>query len=198
MRRSLFIASAMMVCAIVVAFSCNNPDSGKQTKDNELSKEELIKRGEYLVTIAGCDDCHSPKVMTAKGPEVDPQRRLSGYPANRPLPAFDSNVVKKGQYIFNEDFTATAGFWGVSFSANLTSDPTGAGSWTLENFTRALRKGKYKGMEGGRDLLPPMPWINFSKMPDEDIKAVYTFLQSTKPVENVVPATRPLAEIKTN
>jgi hypothetical protein len=33
-----------------------------------------------------------------------------------------------------------------------------------------------------------MPWPNFGQLNDTDIKAVFTFLQSTKPVKNIVPA----------
>jgi CxxC motif-containing protein (DUF1111 family) len=43
------------------------------------SQDELIARGKYLVNAVGCDDCHSPKVMTDHGPEPDPNRRLSGH-----------------------------------------------------------------------------------------------------------------------
>jgi mono/diheme cytochrome c family protein len=40
-----------------------------------------IKRGEYLSMIGGCNDCHSPKLMTPAGPAPDPARMLSGHPA---------------------------------------------------------------------------------------------------------------------
>lgn len=33
-----------------------------------------------------------------------------------------------------------------------------------------------------------MPWYNYGKMTDEDIHAVYEYIQSIDPVENVVPA----------
>jgi hypothetical protein len=32
-----------------------------------------------------------------------------------------------------------------------------------------------------------MPWQNFAQMKDEDLKAIFAYLQSTKPVRNVVP-----------
>ena len=49
----------------------------------------------------------------------------------------------------------------------------------------------YKGLEGSRPLLPPMPWQNLVNMKPEDMKAVFAYLKSTKPVENVVPAPIP-------
>lgn len=59
----------------------------------------------------------------------------------------------------------------------------------------ALRKGKYKGLENARDLLPPMPWFNFSHLTDEDLKAMFAYLKSTKPVNNVVPPPIPPAAV---
>jgi hypothetical protein len=50
-----------------------------------------------------------------------------------------------------------------------------------------MREGKYKGIRNSRDLLPPMPWQNFAQAKDEDLKAIFVYLQSTKPVRNVVP-----------
>ena len=94
------------------------------------------------------------------------------------------------------DLTSAVGPWGMSFAANITSSETGIGNWTEENFIRAIRKGKFKGLEGSRDLLPPMPWFAYKNMTDEDIKSVFAFLQSTKPVENIVPAARSWGDMR--
>ena len=153
-----------------------------------ITKDSLVKRGAYLVTVMGCDDCHSPKRMGLHGPEVIPELRLSGYQQNIPLPPVNSSEIKKGWVLFSPDLTAAAGPWGVSFAANLTSDPTGIGNWTELQFRKALREGKFKGLDNTRPLLPPMPWPNFGQLTDTDIKAVFTFLQSTRPVKNIVPA----------
>jgi mono/diheme cytochrome c family protein len=179
-----------------VIISCTDSTIKTESNTKVLDSSQLIKRGEYLITIGGCDDCHSPKKMGANGPEIDMDRRLSGFPSSRPMPAFDSNLVKKGIAQFNEDLTAAAGPWGISFASNLTSDSTGAGSWPLQNFKYALRYGKWKGLEGSRGLLPPMPWFNFAKMSDEDLEAMYAFLKTTKSVENVVPAPKQFANLK--
>jgi mono/diheme cytochrome c family protein len=66
----------------------------------------------------------------------------------------------------------------------------------LENFKYALRHGKWKGLEGSRDLLPPMPRFNLAKMTDEDLEAIYAYLKTTKPVENIVPAPKQFADLK--
>jgi hypothetical protein len=83
----------------------------------------------------------------------------------------------------------------MSFAANITSDATGIGNWTEAQFFTALRKGKYKGQETGRPLLPPMPWMNYKNMSDEDMRAIFYYLKATKPVENVVPAPKAPTEL---
>jgi len=174
----------MTLIFIVALFACNNKNDSVKAAP---SKEELIKRGEYLVQITGCNDCHSPKKMGANGPEIIPELMLSGYPADMPIPRGDKNVLSAGFSVFAPDLTAAAGPWGVSFAGNLTPDPNGIGSWTEEQFKKALTQGKFKGQDKGRMLLPPMPWGNYTKMADEDVKAIFTYLKSIKAVNNKVP-----------
>lgn len=152
--------------------------------------EEVQQRGEYLVTILGCGDCHSPKVMGAQGPEPAPGKRFSGHAAGTKLPQVDRNAAADW-VLFSMDQTAAVGPWGTSFAANITSDMTGIGAWSEEQFSNAVRKGWYKGVEGGRRLLPPMPWPSYAAMTDEDLHAIYTYLVSTEAVENVVPTPLP-------
>ncbi len=155
-------------------------------------KDELLKRGQYLVMIMGCADCHAPKKMTPQGPAPDMDRFLSGYSSAQPLGTYDKNLVKTGQWVlFNGQNTAFIGPWGVPFAANLTPDPTGIGSWSYEQFAKAMRQGKYKGLDNTRPLLPPMPWPNYTTMTDNDMRAVFTFLKSLKPVANAIPAAIP-------
>ncbi len=154
-------------------------------------QEEQIKRGQYLVTGIGCADCHSPKKIGERGPEEIPELKLSGFPEGRELPPVDRATLENGWMLMTGDLTAAVGPWGVSFAANLTSDQTGIGNWSLEQFKVAMREGKFKGLKNGRDLLPPMPWPNFAHLTDEDLEAMFVYLKSTKPVENVVPAPIP-------
>jgi len=196
MRRSFLTITFIAAGMVAFIVSCNTAATGDQNVAKAAAKDSLLKRGEYLVTIGGCDDCHSPKKMGPRGPEIDMEHRLSGYPADRPFPEYDSNLTKKGMAIFNEDLTSAAGPWGVSFAANLTSDETGLGNWSEQHFFKALREGKFKGLDNSRTLLPPMPWQNLSKLTDGDIRAIFAFLKSTKPVKNIVPGTRQLAQLK--
>lgn len=94
------------------------------------------------------------------------------------------------------DLNGWAGPWGATFAANLSSDETGIGNWTEEQFKKALTQGKWKGMDGNRSLLPPMPWQDFAHMTDEDVKSIFVFLKSTKPIKNVEPPIRAFADLK--
>ncbi|MDF0694116.1 c-type cytochrome [Aquirufa ecclesiirivi] len=168
--------------------SCNSQENKTEKPAVSVNSEkEIIQRGEYLVTTMGCNDCHSPKKMGPKGPEIIPELLLSGYPSDRPIVKFDSPLIKQGFAQLYPDLTAAAGPWGVSFAANLTPDETGIGNWSEDQFKMALTKGKYKGLEHERMLLPPMPWFNFVNLKDEDAHAMFQYLKSLKPVKNVVP-----------
>ena len=183
----------IMVIAFML-FACNNSKSTKGDYGNKvtISIPDQIKRGAYLVNVIGCNDCHSPKVMTERGPIPDPNRLLSGHNSNEVLPSYDPET-NKGYVLFNMNSTAAIGPWGTSYAANLTPDDTGIGTWSEEQFLRAMKQGKYKGLEGSRQLLPPMPWPAYSQMQDEDLKAIFAYLKSIKPVENIVPQATPPA-----
>ena len=177
----------------VVSCSTNQPGDEKKSDINQVSSmegEDMVKRGNYLVTIAGCNDCHSPKIMTQRGPVIDSSKILSGHPANIPVKDLDAAALKPGNWMqMSPDLTAFVGPWGVSFPANLTPDSaTGIGAWGGDVFIKTLRTGKHLGQENGREILPPMPWQEFAKMTDEDLKAVYSYLLSLPPVNNRVPA----------
>jgi hypothetical protein len=195
MKKSIVLQMMLMV-SVVLLTDCSNDQKSAPQAAVEPTAEQLVQKGEYLVTIMGCNDCHSPKRMGPHGPEIIPELMLSGYPSDRPIIKADPSVIKKGLYLLNDDLTSAAGPWGISFAGNLTSDPTGIGNWTEENFKRALKEGKFKGLPGSRTLLPPMPWTNFANIKDEDVKAMFAYLKSTNPVRNVVPAAIPPEEIK--
>ncbi|WP_242092871.1 c-type cytochrome [Aestuariivivens sediminicola] len=173
--------------------SCNT-NKEQQSSDalveaQPLDSLEQLERGKYIVELGGCHHCHSPKIMSDRGPIADPDRLLSGHPSDEALPPYDEETAK-GYVLFTMGLTSTTGPWGTSFAANLTPDDSGIGTWSEEQFFTALRKGKHKGLEGSRPILPPMPWEDFGKMTDEDLKALFAYLKSMKPVENVVPPAR--------
>lgn len=190
--KSIFCSLAILTLVVVLT-GCSNNRKGEnqeaqQPQTSTMTAEQMVQRGEYIVNLGGCHDCHSPKEMGPKGPEIIKDRMLSGYPSERPVMQGDPEVLKQGWVLFVPDLTSASGPWGVSFSANITSDQTGIGNWTEENFMRALKEGKFKGLANSRELLPPMPWQNFANVTDEDIRALFLYLKSTPAVNNVVPA----------
>jgi mono/diheme cytochrome c family protein len=187
--KKIHIAS-LATAALVALTACQKtvkPDSAQKPMAIKDSAE-LVQYGKYLVTITGCNDCHTPKKMGPKGPELIEELLLSGFQGKNAIPEFDKERTQKGFAQMSPDMTAAAGPWGVSFAANITPDETGIGSWTFEQFKTAITQGKYKGQDNGRPLLPPMPWFNYTEMKDEDLRAIFAYLKSIKPVENVVPA----------
>ncbi|TAE50011.1 MAG: diheme cytochrome c-553 [Bacteroidetes bacterium] len=191
MKFTLFFS--LTLSAAFCLTSCTQTPVEKKQESEVSDQAAKIARGKYLVTISGCNDCHSPKRMGPKGPEIIPELMLSGYPGTQPVPAFDSKMLSSGFAMFTPDLTAAAGPWGVSFAGNLTPDETGIGNWTLEQFKVALTQGKYKGLENNRTLLPPMPWVNHIDMTHEDLEAMFSYLKSIPAVKNVVPAPLPPA-----
>jgi len=153
--------------------------------------ESAEQWGQHIITVSGCHDCHSPKKMTATGPVIDSTRMLSGHPAD--MPDFDVNRQDRESkgVAATQDLTAWVGPWGISYTANLTSDATGIGNWTEGQFIYAIRNGKFKGEENGRPLLPPMPWDMYRNFSDDELKAIFAYLKSTPPIKNVVPAPKP-------
>jgi hypothetical protein len=194
MKKTFIAIAALIVMGVSFLIACKGGPKG--INNIAISKDSLIKRGNYLVNAMGCDDCHTNKRMGPKGPELDLEHRFGGHLANSPLGKADISVMQNGWVLFSMAGTATTGPWGMSFAANISSDPTGIGNWTEEQFFTALRKGKYKGLEESRPLLPPMPWEAFAKLNDTDIKAIFAYLQSTKPVNNLVPQPMALQDIK--
>jgi len=82
--------------------------------------------------------------------------------------------------------TAFSGAWGVSYTANLTPDQnTGLGIWTEDMFISAIRTGRHMGVS--RPINPPMPWPMYRNATDDDLKAVFAYLRTIKPVTNHVP-----------
>lgn len=144
-----------------------------------------VERGRYLVTIMLCNDCHTPWKAGEKGPEPDMTRMLSGHPQDVPVEG-PVQLPEGWMAATNSTFTAWSGPWGVSFTANLTPDPeTGLGGWTAETFIAAMRSGRHEGL--GRPILPPMPYPLIAKATDEDLRAMFAYLQSIPPVKNRVP-----------
>jgi len=201
MKKLSTIVMLALIPAIFILPNCNqNKQEENQVKKDTTAVanvsyggfESQVKWGGHIVTIADCGNCHTPKKMTATGPEPDMSLALSGHPANMPPPDVNRKEMESKGLFASNDLTSWVGPWGISYSANITSDTTtGIGNWTEDQFILCLHKGKYMGLERSRDLLPPMPWQAFRNMTDDELKAVFAYLKSTKPIHNIVPQAAP-------
>jgi mono/diheme cytochrome c family protein len=117
------------------------------------------ERGEYLVTISGCNDCHTPGYFFGK---ADTKRFLGGSDVGFEIPGL-----------------------GVFVAPNITPDKkTGIGSWTPEQIIAAIQTGI---RPDGRVLAPITPWHAFGHLTKDDAMAITAYLQSLQPVDNKVP-----------
>ncbi len=155
--------------------------SGDSSTTAKTVAQSPVERGKYLVTIIGCNDCHTPLKMGPNGPEPDMSKMLSGSPEGMipKAPKLDMPWLGAGT------LTAWSGPWGMSFAKNLTPDTSGLGKWDETTFMLAIRNGKHMG--NGRPIMPPMPWQYLKEMTDDDFKAVFAYLKSIPPIKNNVP-----------
>jgi mono/diheme cytochrome c family protein len=124
-----------------------------------MADDAQITRGEYLVTIGGCNDCHTPGYFFGK---PDMSRFLGGSDVGFEIPGV-----------------------GVVVGPNITPDKeTGIGSWSLEQIVTAIQTGQ---RPDGRVLAPIMPWHAFAQLTADDAMAIAAFLQNAKSVKNNVP-----------
>lgn len=123
------------------------------------AQNDEIRRGQYLVTLGNCNDCHTPGHFFGK---PDKARALSGSEVGFEIPGL-----------------------GTFYGPNLTPDrETGLGKWSAEEIVKAIRKGE---RPDSRILAPIMPWQAFANLTDADARAIVAFLKSLPPVKNKVP-----------
>src|SRR5687767_4943257 len=80
---------------------------------------------------------------------------------------------------------ALATAFGTFFAPNITPDPeAGIGSWTLEQFSRAMSEGE--GPAG--HLYPVFPYDNFTLMTDQDLVDLFAGVMAMPADANVAPA----------
>ena len=149
------------------------------------SQGDMVQRGKYLVdAVAACGYCHTPRA----GAEYNMNMYLAGHPAGQRYPRYNFSMMQQGIFtLTSPQMSAFSGPFGTSFASNLTPDKeTGLGEWTEEMFINAMRTGLHQGVEGNRPILPPMPVKHYAQMNDEDLKAIWAYLKTIKPVKNEV------------
>lgn len=118
-------------------------------------------------------------------PEVDPQVTRGEYLA-RLGNCISCHTVAGGEpFAGGLPFKTPYMFLGTLHSTNITpDDETGIGKWTEEDFVRAMHTGN--GPNGS--LFPAFPYTNFTKVTEDDAKAIYAYLRTVKPVKAEAPA----------
>jgi hypothetical protein len=166
------------------------PEREPESVPVQNQADVLVARGEYLVNILACNDCHTPYQMTAEGPRPDMSRMLSGHPEALQMPSPPTLLEGPWLWVGAGSNTAFAGPWGVSYATNLTPDQnTGLGIWTEDLFRQAMRTGRHMGTS--RPIMPPMPWPAYGQMTDDDLRAVWAYLRSVPALVNHVPEGMP-------
>ncbi len=193
-RRVLSVRAAALALVVLAACQAGPPsetEKASATPADPAAATDPVAHGKFLVTLGGCNDCHTPLEMGPNGPAPDMSRMLSGHPQDMQLPP---PPAPQGpwQYTAAATMTAWSGPWGISYTANLTPDTTsGLGSWSEDMFIQSIRSGKHMGT--GRPIMPPMPWQAMAKLSDQDLKDIYAYLRTIPAIHNEVPPYQPPA-----
>jgi hypothetical protein len=127
-----------------------------------VDQQDPLKYGEYLVSMGGCEGCHTP---AEKGEPVPGKRLAGGMVFKTPV--------------------------GMVVSANITPDKdSGIGKYSEQDFLNKFYQYR-KYVEQGPPKVGPesftlMPWLLYCQMEGSDLKAIFAYLQSQPAVYNSV------------
>ncbi|QDJ09451.1 Cytochrome c [Roseomonas mucosa] len=124
----------------------------------EPDRYDQVERGRYLAIVGDCTACHAGSGIAPGMPGYGSRGFAGGRPIETPF--------------------------GQIRAANITPDrETGIGTWTAEDFYRALHEGH---AADGTLLYPAFPYTYYTKVTREDSDAIFAFLQSLEAVQNPV------------
>ena len=176
MHRNFFIFGVtILFIGVIIAFGIQSVES----------QDDIVKRGKYLVdAVAACEHCHTPR----SGAEYDSDMYLAGHPADKRHPQYNFSMMQHNIFLLvSPQLSAFSGPFGTSFATNLTPDKeTGLGEWTEKMFIESMRTGHHQGNKANRKIFPPMPTKHYAKMTDADLKAIWAYLKTIKPIKNEV------------
>ena len=151
-----------LTAAIKAAFQPLPPPEPMAEPDHS----DRVKYGEYLVNAGHCDGCHTP--ADERNQPISGMYLAGGQPLTGPWGPDTS-----------KDITVSA--------LNLTPDPSGLSYMNEALFIKTLRTGQVQA----RQLANIMPWSIFRNLADDDLKAIFAYLQTIKPVQHRVDNTEP-------
>ena len=142
------------------------------------TRRSSIARGKLLVVCRRLQRLPHALATSIRSWECPPPtgRGCSpGHPEGGPDPQGEIGPADIG--LIGPTFTSFKLPFGITYSMNLTPDiDTGTGSWTEKMFLDVFRKGRHLGGDG-RPVYPPMPWDSYRNRSDEDLKAMFAYLQ---------------------
>jgi mono/diheme cytochrome c family protein len=130
-------------------------------------RTDSVAYGKYLVTIAGCAECHTPH--DSHGAPIAGRELTGGWEMRGP--------------------------WGRNVTPNLTPDKAAyLGRASRDEFIGRFQA--FQSLEGDGENAPiapkgrntVMPWLPFSRMTREDLGAIYDYLKTVRPVSHQVEA----------
>jgi mono/diheme cytochrome c family protein len=143
--------------ALLVYVKTALPDVGEAPDIRIQATPESIERGRYLANhVMVCMDCHSKRDWTL----------------------FSAPPVNGTEGMGGEVFDQKMGFPGKYIAPNIT--PIGLSDWTDGEVLRAISMGVSRD---GRALFPIMPYHNFGKLDETDIRAVIAYIRTLPPVK---------------
>ena len=133
-------------------------------------KSDLLAYGKYITNASGCIECHT----IVKDGQIIPEFAFGG----------------------GREFTFPDG--SVMRGMNITPDKTGIGTWTEDMFVQ-----RFKMYADSAYVVPTvapgefntiMPWLMYAQMEEDDLKSIYAYLKTVKPIENVVERFTPASQ----
>jgi mono/diheme cytochrome c family protein len=130
----------------------------------EPDRSDRLAYGKYLVTVGHCDGCHTPQ--DEKGNSIPGMAFAGGQDLSGPWGPDPKKII-------------------LVASLNLTPDPSGIGYFDEQMFIKVIRTGQVNA----RPLASIMPWSYFRNLNDDDLKAIFAYLRTLKPIQHRVDNT---------
>jgi cytochrome c len=147
---------------------------------NPLPQTEIIFPVKYLIRGAP-----EPVTSPVAAPDLSDPVKRGEFLARMASCADCHTPQERGQVKAGFEFAGGLQFTtpeATVMAANITPDASGISFYDEDLFFQAMRTGKVKA----RSLSPIMPWYFYSHMTDEDLKAIYAYLRTLKPVKHTV------------
>ena len=143
-----------------------------------------VARGAYLVQLGECRGCHTTTTREGR-----PYREMAFGGGRRfRLENGTGNEIWPDPSFVSEAAREEAGEANLVASANITRDPSGIAFYTEDIFAATIRTGRVGGV---RRLSAAMPWVFFRTLSDEDLAAIFAYLQTVPPVRHRISNTDP-------